>query len=157
MIIWCHKQIIVRINYFLNISEQKLAQEKISIPEGYIPVHIQSDDVTPDVTTSASPPSPPPHGTNCTSDTVNRDVADDVESSTAQDDQFPTPLPFLDEPEESSTKSASSTSGTHVPPNFDITKVPGIAGISRGKHAPVFVGRQACRNKNLQKMFFFNF
>lgn len=86
-----------------------------------------------------------------------------VPNSSQQPNEFPTPLPFLKEPEEivKSVKDGPPSRGTLVPPNFDITKIPGISGTTKEgtQYTPVYVGRQACSitiiKNNFKEMMYY--
>ncbi len=121
------------------------------IPEAYIPVKIQADDAS---LPQASTPSPTTTLSALSDDGVTETGAADeyVISETTQvnaaaQDEFPTPLPFLDEPEEKSVNELSPSNPsreTLTPPNFDLNKVTGISGVKTGTLTPTFVGRQSC-------------
>ncbi|ODM93294.1 Trypsin-2 [Orchesella cincta] len=122
---------------------------RILIPESYIRVHIEEvaqdeGTVGADITTYL-----PSITERIAADLRNGKVDESATSpnplqDNVDEDNFPTPLPFLDEPEEEvSTQSLSRE--TLKPPNFDISKIPGISGMINAKYAPVYAGRQSCR------------
>lgn len=122
--------------------------QQIVIPEAYIPVKIQADDI------SLPQTSPTTTLSVLSDDSVTETGAADesVISETTQVyaasvNEFPTPLPFLDEPEEKSVYEplpSNPSRETLTPPNFDLNKVTGISGIKTGVITPTFVGRQSC-------------
>lgn len=121
------------------------------IPEAYIPVKIQADDVS---LPQASTPSPTTTLSALSDEAATETRAADVyvisettQVYAASRDEFPTPLPFLDEPEDKSIDESSLSNPsreTLTPPNFDLNKVTGISGVKNGAITPTFVGRQSC-------------
>ncbi|CAL8117608.1 unnamed protein product [Orchesella dallaii] len=122
---------------------------RILIPESYIRVHIE-EVVQDEGNSLAEITTYLPFVTERIPSADLPAAEAEVESSSntpeqdVDEDNFPTPLPFLDEPEEE-ISTDSLTRETLKPPNFDISKIPGITGMIKTKYTPVYAGRQSCR------------
>jgi hypothetical protein len=70
------------------------------------------------------------------------------EATTEQSNAFPTPLPFLDEPEEAyDDKPETRPSFPNIPPGFDLSKIKEIIGTgSNGDKGEYYIGRATCGN-----------
>ncbi|XP_021962868.1 trypsin-1 [Folsomia candida] len=67
---------------------------------------------------------------------------DELEKS----NEFPTPKPFLDEPESDTESEMQDQNIVYIPPNFDINQIKEITGIKSDAHSKIghYVGRSEC-------------